>query len=225
MAKNLVKEITNLKVDNFISINFEGFKKIINILGGIEVNVPYSFKDEYYPIKGLENDPCDKTEEEIKALTATMSSYLLEHEFKCRYETIEFKKGGPQVLDAETALKFVRSRHSNENGGDFQRALRQQALISGIKDKLIRINSIPKLVSLINVLADNVQTDIDIKTALNLLAKQEDINDIKIKSLVLTTDNVLREGVSQDGQYILLPKNAEGDWSQVHKFIQENLTP
>lgn len=152
IAKNAVGYITNLNVDYFVSVNFTGFKNIIDILGGVNVNVPYSFKDEYYPLKGEEENLCGKTEEEIELITATMSAQLLEKEFKCRYETIEFEKG-IEYMDSETALKFVRSRHSETNGGDFARSLRQQALIVAIKNELLKTGSITKIIPILNNLS------------------------------------------------------------------------
>jgi anionic cell wall polymer biosynthesis LytR-Cps2A-Psr (LCP) family protein len=204
-------------------MNFDGFKNIVNLLGGASVNVPYSFVDEYYPLKGKEDDVCGKTDEEMKLLHATLSGQLLEKEFKCRFEKIEFKKGS-QVMDAETALKFVRSRHSEINGNDFGRSQRQQALIIAVKNQILKVGSIPKIIPLLNNIAKNVQTDIDIKTAINLMADNYQLSDIQIKSISLNTDNVLEESQSEDRQYILIPKGGQDNWKAVYDYIQQNIT-
>ncbi|OGM37642.1 hypothetical protein A3E41_05475 [Candidatus Woesebacteria bacterium RIFCSPHIGHO2_12_FULL_38_9] len=147
-----------------------------------------------------------------------MSGQLLEQQFTCRFETINYAKG-KTLLDAENALKFVRSRHSETNGNDFGRSLRQQALIIAIKNKILRISSIPKIAPIINSFSRNVMTDIDIKTAIGLLEEKGKMNDVIIKSVSLSTDNVLKEAVSSDRQYILLPKDGEENWQQIHDFI------
>jgi len=36
-----VEEITGLHVDYFLTMNFEGFRKIIDVLGGVEIDVPF----------------------------------------------------------------------------------------------------------------------------------------------------------------------------------------
>ncbi|OGM12992.1 hypothetical protein A3A76_01365 [Candidatus Woesebacteria bacterium RIFCSPLOWO2_01_FULL_39_23] len=218
LAKDTVSKVTGLPIDNYIAISFEGFKNIITILGGVEVNIPYAFEDKFYPITGKEKDTCGKSDDNLKIIQATMSGQLLEQQFTCRFETINYAKG-KTLLDAENALKFVRSRHSETNGNDFGRSLRQQALIIAIKNKILRISSIPKIAPIINSFSRNVMTDIDIKTAIGLLEEKGKMNDVIIKSVSLSTDNVLKEAVSSDRQYILLPKDGEENWQQIHDFI------
>jgi len=222
LAANAAGFITGLNIDYFVSINFNGFKNIIDILGGVDVYVPYSFKDEYYPIKGMEEELCEKSEEELGAIHATMSGELLEKEFKCRFETLEFTKG-INTLDSEAALKFVRSRHSEIYGGDFGRSLRQQSLIVAIKNKLLNFGSITKIIPVINTISVNVQTDIDIKAATDLIRQQEDLDYIEITGFSLTTDNVFEETISDNGQYVLIPKDGEDNWGVVRKFVKEKL--
>lgn len=222
LAKMEVEKITGLTPENFVAVNFSGFQSVVDNIGGVNVNVPFTFEDKYYPIKGLENESCGKDDTEVKVLTATLSGQLLEEQFTCRYETIRFVKG-PTSMNGETALKFVRSRHSDVNGSDFGRSLRQQAFLIGIKDKLLKLGSIPKIVTLINTVSKNVITDIDFKKGLELLSEQENLKDFKIETLSLTTDNVLSESTSSDRQYILIPKAGDGNWEEVHKFIQDNI--
>jgi LCP family protein required for cell wall assembly len=44
-----LREITGEKMDHYISIDFDGFTKFIDLLGGIEVNVPEELIDRQYP--------------------------------------------------------------------------------------------------------------------------------------------------------------------------------
>lgn len=44
-----VSEITGQSIDYFLVIDFAGFKKIIDILGGVDVNVPKDLVDREYP--------------------------------------------------------------------------------------------------------------------------------------------------------------------------------
>jgi len=219
LAKEAVEKVTGLAVDNFVSVNFQGFYNIVDILGGIEVNVPYTFEDEFYPIKGEEDNSCDKSEEEIEILTATMSGELLEKEFPCRYEKLHFN-AGHQKLNKEEALKFVRSRHSSVGGGDFGRSIRQLAFIEGLKDSLLSFNSVFSMIPVLDQLSDNVRTDIDIKSALSFLKNHRDLSDVEISSITLSDANVLKSSVSVDRQYILIPKDNTNQWEGVHEFLQ-----
>jgi anionic cell wall polymer biosynthesis LytR-Cps2A-Psr (LCP) family protein len=222
LAKETVQLVTGLKIDNFVAINFEGFKKVIDVLGTIDVNVPDTFEDKYYPLQGKENDTCGKSEEDLKMLNATMSGQLLEKEFTCRFETVKFDKGKVS-MDSETALKFVRSRHSETNGNDFARSVRQQALLIGIKNKLLRLGTIPKIVPILNTVSKYVLSDIDIKTAVDIITEQPIPKTIEVKTISLSIDNVLQEALSTDRQYILTPKDSEDNWIVVHDYINEQL--
>ncbi|KKQ53361.1 MAG: cell envelope-related transcriptional attenuator [Microgenomates group bacterium GW2011_GWC1_38_12] len=120
LAKSSVEEIVGQPVHYALVLDFSGFKKIIDVLGGVEVDVERSFSDEKYPIPGREDDLCNG-----------------DPEFKCRYETLNFVQG-KQFMDGETALKFVRSRNAiGDQGTDFARQVRQQKVITAIKDKLL----------------------------------------------------------------------------------------
>ncbi|MFA6361501.1 MAG: LCP family protein, partial [Candidatus Shapirobacteria bacterium] len=121
LAKYVVEQVVGFKIDYFAAIDFDGFTKMIDILGGIDIKVEKTFDDLFYPIEANIDDPCGKTDEEMKSLEATMSGDKLEQQYTCRYEALHFDKG-IQHMDGIMALKFARSRHSATDGGDFNRA-------------------------------------------------------------------------------------------------------
>ncbi|HEX9372033.1 MAG TPA: LCP family protein [Roseiflexaceae bacterium] len=49
LLKKTVGELTGLPVDHFVMINFEGFKTLIDKIGGIYVDVPKAIDDPAYP--------------------------------------------------------------------------------------------------------------------------------------------------------------------------------
>ena len=145
LAKKVIGEVLGFKIDYFASIDFDGFIKIIDNLGGIKIKVSKTFDDPKYPIEANINDTCGKTDEEVTVLTATMSGEKLEDQFPCRYENLHFDRGW-QHMDGTTALKFARSRHSPTDGGDFNRAERQKLVANAVKDRVINIGFISKIV-------------------------------------------------------------------------------
>jgi len=46
-ALDAVRRLTGLKIQHFIEIDFEGFKRIVNAIGGIRVDVPVAIHDKY----------------------------------------------------------------------------------------------------------------------------------------------------------------------------------
>ena len=223
---NLAKYVTGLvigmPINYFIAVDFNGFAKAIDLLGGIEVDVPNTFDDYFYPVKGLENETCGKSPQEIADLHSKYSGFDLEKQFTCRYERLHFDKG-KQIINGKAALKFVRSRHSNESGGDFARSLRQFALLTGIKNKIISLQIITKADPVFDKLVESVKTDIDtngIRALANILANSSSYRTIEIN---LTDQNVLQQSKSSTGQFILVPKEGVNKWTQVQNYIFSEL--
>ena len=219
MAKYVIEQVTGIKPNYFAAIDFDGFVKIINSLGGIDVRVNQTFDDPFYPIEELKNDTCGKSEEEMKALEATMSGDKLEQQYVCRYENLHFDKG-IQHMDGATSLKFARSRHSNIGGGDFNRAERQKLVITAIRDKVINIGFISKIIPTIQTLTRHITTDVDFSTMSELITKFPEVADYKIISIALTDKNVLMNTKTSTGQFILSPKVGENNWSEIQEFIK-----
>jgi polyisoprenyl-teichoic acid--peptidoglycan teichoic acid transferase len=219
MAKYVVEQVTGIKPNYFAAINFDGFVKIIDSLGGIDIKIAQAFDDPYYPIEELKNDTCGKNEEEMKTLEATMSGEKLEQQFVCRYEILHFDKG-IQHMDGETALKYARSRHSATNGGDFNRAERQKLVVTAVRDKIMNIGFIPKIIPTIQILSRYITTDIDFSTMSVLVSKIPEVSGYKIISIALTDENVLTNTRASTGQAILSPKKGESDFSEIKDFIE-----
>lgn len=222
MAKDVLGQVVGIPVDYVISANYAGFTNTIDILGGIDVYVPLTFKDPYFPIKDKEDDLCGMTEEDIATISATISGHLLEREFKCRFEELEFKVG-LQNMDGATALKFARSRHSETYGGDFSRSERQRALVKAIKEKVFHISTIPKIFALTSTIYKNVSTDVDLALIKKVLTTHPNLDEYEINSIALTNKNVFKEAVSGEGQYILIPKEGINSFEGVHQFIKTEL--
>ncbi len=219
LSKYAIEQVTGIKPDYFAAIDFDGFTKIIDSLGGIDLKINQTFDDPFYPIEELKNDTCGKSEEEMKSLEATMSGDKLEQQYTCRYENLHFDKG-IQHMDGTTALKYSRSRHSSINGGDFNRAERQKLVVAAIRDKIISIGFIPKIMPTIQTLTRHITTDVDFVTMSELITKISEVADYKIVSIALTDDNVLENARASTGQAILSPKRGENDFSEVQEFIE-----
>lgn len=219
MIKEVLGEVTGIPVDYYLAIDFEGFKKAIDILGELEVSVPVAFDDYFYPVKGLENETCGKSGEEIADLHEKYSGFQLEKQFECRYEHLHFEAGS-QLMNGETALKFVRSRHSDTHGGDFARAQRQLAVLLALKNKIISIGALDNTPSFIKQFENIIKTDFDVQVAKKLLKDVPGLAEFEVRSIHLTDENVLVESKGPQGQFILIPKEGVGKWEKVRSFIK-----
>lgn len=224
LLREVVGGITGQPINNYVAVDFDGFKQVVDTLGGVEVVVERSFVDPLYPIDGKEDDLCglapdDRVGFEEKEAIATESPELA---YPCRYEALRFT-AGKQTMDGETALKFVRSRHSAEDGGDFNRAHRQQLFIEAIRDRVLSLGFIPKIPSLLNDLEENVRTDLSVEMIQRLLKEAPHVRDYTITHVVLTTDTYLKDGYSDDGQYILMSRDGQFVWKSFQADLKTYL--
>ncbi len=206
-AKAITSEVVGVPIQYGIVIDFSGFKDIIDKLGGIMVNVPNSFTDYYYPIAGRENETCGG------------------HDafYKCRYETLHFV-AGPQLMNGETALKFVRSRHAEGiEGTDIARELRQQKMIEGLKNKFSdkkTYKNIKNDLAILKVITNSIDTDIDYPKAGVIARRVYDSKD-SIKSYIIPAELLVNPPVSEkyDMQSVFVPSLGNGKWEELQKWI------
>lgn len=242
--KKVVGGISGLTIDGYLSVNFAGFTKVIDILGGVDVNIEKSFTDSEYPIDGKEKELCDKDIEELfkKAEPLITPGVNLDERiqkfkddpkleefvknatdspelaFPCRYEKLDFKKG-MTYMDGKTALKFARSRHSETDGGDFNRAARQQLVIEAIKNKVLSLGFVSKIIPLMDEYKKDVKTDISLDIIKKFISQTDKVKEYKITTFVLTDENLLKDAISDDKQFILIPKEGIDDWTGIRKVF------
>lgn len=205
LAKSTVERLLDEPIQYALVIDFSGFKKIIDIIDGIEVEVEHPFTDEKYPIAGRENDFCNG-----------------DPEYRCRYETITFNTG-KQYMDGDTALKFVRSRHAEgDEGTDIARSKRQQKVITGIKEKILSTEillSQVRIEKLLATLEENTETDIEVKAGVVLARNSLEVKN-NIRSYILPEDFLVNPSPSPkyDNLYVFIPKYE--NWKEVQRWVK-----
>ncbi len=212
-------EVVGIPIDYFAVVDFDRFKNLIDTLGGITVEVPETFADNFYPVKGLENETCGFSNEKIADVHAKYSGFQLEKQFTCRYETIAYDKG-PADLTGDMALKFVRSRHGDS---DFGRSKRQIAVLEGIAKKLVSLDAVKKGSKLLKDLSEMVDTNMGLSAMGTLIDIIGNPQEYETERLYITEDNLVNSSKASDGQYILLPKAGNNNFSGIKSYIQENI--
>lgn len=214
LAKQAASQVTGLPIHYAAVVNFSVFEKVIDTLGGIDVNVPDVLDDYMYPIDGQETNPCGLSP--VPLVTDELSAVKI---FPCRYEHLHFDPG-LQHMDGATALKYVRSRHAEgSEGSDFARSRRQQLVIKAIKDKVFSGSNfldLSKDLTLYNQIKTSIDTDFDFSQPKALLALGLKYRNATFKNIVL--DETLFTNPPEDQRgWILLPNN--NSWDQIHQLI------
>lgn len=140
------------------------------------------------------------------------------------YQTFSLGKG-PQFLDGETALKYVRSRKTTS---DFDRSQRQQKLIFAVKEKAKALNILTdadQITSLFNDVKNNLETDLTIREIISLAAVGVDINQSDMQRLVIHDDPSIKGGFLYtpprslyNDAFVLLP--AGNNFDLIHEYIK-----
>lgn len=228
-AKDVMAKVTGQNIDYIVVLDFEGFIKMVDYLGGIDVNVERTFQDYEYPISGEEENTCGKNEEELKAL-ATASSQL--EAFPCRYKTISFTKGITN-MDGKTALEYVRSRHGNSGeGSDFARSKRQEIVISALKDKAFSLGVIlnpVKLIGVYNILKANINTNINPDKIDDFIKLAQKLKEGQIKSYVIDQGNesekrfglLINPPITEEYSFkwVLSPRLGNGNFTEIQQYV------
>lgn len=172
----------NIPIDYWVVAKMNSFKKLVNALGGITVEVERTFTDYQYP-------------------TDTYSGYIR--------PAVHFE-AGIQTMDGTAALIFARSRHSlnSGEGSDFARSRRQQILIKAMIDKFKQKGILEEATimnSYLTIFQENVFTNITSNEAISLAST---INNLDLSKDILMTNWKPESGFlcatrSADGQYII----------------------
>jgi len=78
-------------------------------------------------------------------------------------------KPGRQTLNGELALAYARARKTE--GGDFDRALRQQQVVLAIRDRVLEVGNLPRLITSAPVLYDELSSGIRTNLTLDQVVK------------------------------------------------------
>ncbi len=156
-----ITNFTGIEIDYWVKVNFQGVISLVDALGGIDVDIPYAF---------------------------------CESDSKRRFgkNTIYIEKGF-QTLNGEQTLAFARNRHpwpqycgrkySNYTSNDFIRGQNQQQIVKAIVNKLKSINSLSEIYDILDIVGDNIDTNIDKDTMItgfdtfkNIIFNSKNIN-------------------------------------------------
>jgi len=120
---------------------------------------------------------------------------------------------GWQQFDGEHALEYARSR---ETTSDFDRSRRQQLIMLAVRQRIFSLNAVPRMLSLLGALQDNVRTNLrpaDFRPLADLAGQ---IKDADIRRVSIDTSNLLRSSFL-GGQYILKP--LDPTYGALHQYL------
>lgn len=107
-----IQEISGVPIHHTLVLSLDQVAAVIDLLGGVEVEVPQSFTDTTFPRPDVD--------------------VTIERDPARLYQTVSFTQGR-EKMSGERALQFIRSRHAEgDEGSDVARSNRQQLVIQSL---------------------------------------------------------------------------------------------
>lgn len=147
LLRDVVTEMIGYPIDYYVKINFDGFKQIVDLVGGVDINVTKEIYDDKYPDDNFGYEP-----------------------------PVHFLPG-LQHMDGATALKYARTRHADNDYMRAARqqqvimAIKDKIMEPGQLETLL-----PRLPRLAIAMANSVQTDMPVDKAIALARALDKVN-------------------------------------------------
>lgn len=125
-----------------------------------------------------------------------------------------YKKGELQLNGAET-MGFVRMRYQDPDG-DFGRTKRQRKVIEGIVEKGASVASVNKVDDMIEVLGNNMKTNMDFEDMQNILKNYSDTRKNFVSYQMTGTGTYITNSSGQDIYYLIV---TDEEVAKVHDMI------
>lgn len=144
---NTIQNLTDIKIDYYAKINFNGVIDLVNTLGGIDVFVEPPDYDYYISVYG-EGRLCESNSLRDMTNLVCMNT-------------------GMQHLTGEQTLAYARNRHGYILS-DIARNKHQQLIIEALSKKLLTISSLNDIEKIIDTISKNIATNIQTNQILSI---------------------------------------------------------
>ena len=236
MAQTIEKNF-NIRLDQYVKINFDGFKDLADSVGGLNVNISnYEEVNELNRCILLEIYDNPKSDlKRVKAITdsagllglreegATLiknNPRLSKSEYNYISETAGFVENTGDVhLNGTQLLAYARMRHVGS--GSFERNGRQRNVVNLLIDKVKDTPQI-KYLGIVNKLLPYVKTNISITEALNLAYTTYKINNFTLDQLQLPATKLSEGRIYKNKGWVLL-LDKEQNTKMLKEFIFDNI--
>ena len=151
------EQVTGLDIPYFAAIDFQGFVKAVDHVGGLDITVDNSFTDDEYPD----------------------SNY--------GYMPVSFTKGPDHMDGARALIFARSRHGNNGEGSDFARSERQKKILLALKDKVFQLDltDLKTMNNLLSDFTENFRTNLEPYELKRLGTLTQDISGDKVYSFSL----------------------------------------
>lgn len=175
LIKETVSTVLGVPIHYFVHVDFEGFEKMIDILGGVSIDVKEDLYDPTFPDEAM-----------------------------LGYDEFYVQKGW-RHFDGESALKYARSRHSTSDFDRARRQQEILAATKDELLKKENVFNVKKISQIMTALADHLKTDLQIPELESLARIATKIDSQKISTRVVDDSaQGIAYADNYDGMYVLV---------------------
>jgi polyisoprenyl-teichoic acid--peptidoglycan teichoic acid transferase len=176
LLKDTILYNLGIRIDHLAIVDFDGFRRIVDTLGGLDVPVFCAYTDWHLV------DPNSDPENENNWALYTV---------------------GPGVvhMDGDLALWYARSR---KKSSDFDRGRRSQEVLRALYARALQTDAISKIAQLYKDFSSSVITDLGLDAILKLAPLGLHLNNADIRSYYIGRDDV-SGWMTPGGASVLLP--------------------
>ena len=195
LAVKTLNTTFDLNIKNYVTVDFFGLEKIIDSVGGIDLNI---------------------TSEEVKYINGYISETS-----KLQNEPAPYiKKSGLQRLNGRQAVAYCRIRYTE--GGDFKRTERQRTVLTKVLEK-VKAGGITKFPSIVTTLLPYTETNLDQASIIKLGTSILTTDISTIDTVRFPVEGYYQEYMINGTHPIEADLKALTD--QLHKFIYDDQKP
>jgi LCP family protein required for cell wall assembly len=201
LARQTIEDDFGIHIDHYAWIGLQGFIKVIDTAGGLDIDALHPVLDDNYP-DDIANGQVTTTD-----IFASRRLYI---------------PAGPQHMDGATALQYVRSRHADPIG-DFGRSQRQQQVLLQLRKKVEQPGTLLQIPAYLNDLAGYVKSDFSVPDLFALgnflrqYGRQPYTQYVLMPPDYSSLDTITVNGLVQD---IVRP-----NWPTVHALVAHVFAP
>jgi polyisoprenyl-teichoic acid--peptidoglycan teichoic acid transferase len=179
LLKDTILQNLGIRIDHTAMVEFDGFRRIVDTLGGIDVPIACTFTD--WRLISPELDPNNE------------DNWWL------------YTIGPGQVhMDGDLALWYARSRSKSN---DFDRGRRQQEVIRMLFQKALQTDTFSKIPQLYNDFSSTVITDLGLTNMLSMAPYAVNFTNANIRSYYIRPPYV-QSWMTPGGASVLLPQES-----------------
>ncbi len=196
---NTIQDFTGITIDYYVKINFKGVVKLVDTLGGIEVDVPFSFCEQNSNREWGENTIY--VEKGLQTLNGEQALALARN-----------RHPNPSMCS---------SKWTNYTSNDFIRGQNQQLVVKALLNKIKDIRSLDTVYELLDALSENMETNMSRTEILSLY-------DIAKTVLLKSQDTPVEELIGMQRLYLsgtdaniydYNPLNGQGTKMRLYNFL------